>query len=108
MVAVFHGRSYISGTADAQHPLGIHIDTVIVAKIIVEPSVPFIRALLVDLFNLVSQTFIFFSSAAQLPRNPFVVGGASHMEQSADRFNGKTLFLMALFNGYVNMTMSYF
>ena len=108
MAAVFHGRPDISGAADTQHSLVIYMDAIVVAQIIIEPSVPFVRTLLMDFFNLVSQTFIFRSSAAQLPRSPFVVGRASYMEQSARSFNGNPLCLMAFFNDDVDMALSYF
>ena len=50
------------------------MDTIVVTKIIVEPSIALIRAFLMDLFDFVGQTLIFLSSAAQLSRIPFVVG----------------------------------
>lgn len=108
MAAVFHGGSYISGTADAQHSFVIYMDAIVVAQIVIESSVPFIRVLLMDFFNLVSQTFIFLSSAAQLPRNPFMIGRARHMEQSAGRFDREPLCFMAFFNDNVDMALSYF
>jgi hypothetical protein len=64
VVTVFHSRAYIFGTADAQHSLVIHMDTMVVAQIIIEPSVAFVRAFFVDLFNLVGQTLIFRSPTA--------------------------------------------
>ena len=108
MVIIFHSRSYVPGTADAQYPLVIDVDTMVMPQIVIEPPVTFIRVFIMDLFNLVSQTFIFRGSAAQFPRCPFVVGRTGYMEQFAGRFNGKSLCLMALFNGYVNMALSYF
>ena len=73
VVTVLHCRAYISGPADPQHPLVIDMDTIVVTKIIVEPSIALIRAFLMDLFDFVGQTLIFLGSAAQLSRIPFVV-----------------------------------
>lgn len=64
MIVVFHSRPYISGPADPQHSLVIDMDTMIMAKIIIEPSVAFVRAFFVDLFNRVGQTLIFCSPTA--------------------------------------------
>lgn len=67
MVIVFHSGPYISGPADTQHPLVIDVDTMVMPQIVIESSVTFIRVFIMDLFNLVSQTFIFRGSAAQFP-----------------------------------------
>jgi hypothetical protein len=69
-VIVFHSRAYISGPADTQHPLIIDMDTIVVAQIIIERPVTFIRAFRMDFFNLIRQALIFLSSAAQVPRSP--------------------------------------
>ena len=52
-VVVFHGRVYVSGSADAEHPLVIDVDTIVVAQVVIKPPVAFIWAFLVDLFDLV-------------------------------------------------------
>ena len=108
MAIIFHSRSYVPGTADAQYPLVIYMDTMVMTQIIIESSVTFIWAFLVDLFDLVRKAFILRRSPAQFSGCPFVVGRTGYMEQFAGRFNGKSLYLMALFNGYVNMALSYF
>ena len=64
---VLDGRFDISGPADAQYPLVIDTDAMIMAKIIIEPSIALIRVLHMELLNRVSQTLIFLSSAAQFP-----------------------------------------
>lgn len=56
------------------------MDTMVMTQIIIESSVTFIRAFLMDLLNLVSQTFILRSSAAQFPGSPFVVSRTGYME----------------------------
>lgn len=53
-----------------QHPLIIDMDTIVVAQIIIERPVTFIRAFRMDFFNLIRQALIFLSSAAQVPRSP--------------------------------------
>ena len=74
-------------------------------QIVIKPAIALVRA---DLFKPVSQTLIFLGSAAQLSGNPLVVSGTGHMEQSADRFNGISLFLVTFFDYYVNLALSYF
>ena len=108
MAAVFHRGAYIFGPADAQHPLIIHMDAIVVTQIVIEPPIALIRAFLMDFFDLVSQALILLSSMAQFPTRPSVVGGTGHMEQFACRFNGIPFFLVALLHCLVNMTLSYF
>ena len=57
-VVIFHGRAYISGPADAEHPFVIDMDTSVMAQIVVEPPVSLIRAFLVELFELFSKPLI--------------------------------------------------
>ena len=72
-VVVFHSRAYISGPADAEHPLVIDMDTMVMAQVVIESPVAFVRTFLVDLFNLVRKAFVLRSSPAQFSGSPFVV-----------------------------------
>ena len=72
-VVVFHGRVYISGSADAEYPLIINVNAMVMAQVVIESTVAFIWAFLVNLFNLVRKTFILRSSLAQFSGSPFVV-----------------------------------
>ena len=58
--------------------------------------------------HFVSQTLILFSSMAQFPSSPSVVGRTGHVEQFAGRFDGIPFFLMALLHCLVDMALSYF
>ena len=53
MIIVFHRGTYIFAPADTQHPLVINMDTMVVAKIVIEPSISLIRAFCMDLLNLI-------------------------------------------------------
>ena len=61
-----------------------------------------------DFLNLVGQLFILYSPVAQLSRSPFVVSRTGYMKQFAGCLNRKSLFFMALLNGHINMSLSYF
>ena len=82
-IVIFHGRAYISDPADAEHPLVIDMDAVVMAQVVIEPSVTLIRAFLMDLLNRIREMFILRSPPTQLAGSPFVVGRARHMEQRA-------------------------
>lgn len=107
-VVVFHGGAYVSGSADAEHPLVIDVDTMVMAQIVIEPPVALIWAFLVDLFNLVRKAFVLRSSPAQFSGCPFVVGRTGHMEQFAGKFNRITLFSVCFPDGSIDMALSYF
>ena len=107
-VVVFHGRAYISGSANTEYPLVINMNAIVMAQVIIESAVAFIRTSLVDLFNLARKAFILRSSPTQFSGCPFVVSRASHMEQFAGRFNGITLFSLCFPDGSIDMALSYF
>ena len=43
-VVIFHGRAYISGPADAEHPLVVDMDAAVMAQIVIEPPVALVWA----------------------------------------------------------------
>ena len=45
-VVVFHGRVYISGSADAEYPLVINVNAMVMAQVVIESTVAFIWAFL--------------------------------------------------------------
>ena len=107
-VAVFHGRAYISGSADSEHPLVIDTNVIVMTQVVIEPPVAFIRAFLMDFFKLVCQTFILYGSSAQLAGIPLVVSGSSHMEQLTGQLDGITIFLVCFPNRGIDAALSYF
>lgn len=107
LVSILDGGFDIPDSADTQHTLIVHMDAVVVAQVIIEPAVTFIRAFLVDSFYDTSQALILCRPAARFPRNPLVVGGARYLEQSAGRFNGIALFLMTFLDCPVNPPLPY-
>ncbi len=108
VAGVLDGGFDVPGPADAQHPLVIDMDAVVVPQIVIEPSVAFVWTFFMDPLNFISQTPVLLSSAAQLPRCPFVVGRPRHMEQSAGHFNGIPLFFITFFDCYISLALSYF
>lgn len=82
-IVVLDGRFNVPGPADAQYPFVIDMDAVVMAQVIIEPSVALVWALHVDFFNRVCKTLILCGPIAQFPGCPFVVGGTGHMEQFA-------------------------
>ena len=53
MIIVFHRGTYIFAPADTQYPLVINMDTMVVAKIVIEPSISLIRAFCMDILDLI-------------------------------------------------------
>lgn len=88
MVVVLDRETDISGPADAEHPLVIDVDTVVMTQVVIKSPVALIRTFLMDLLNRIRKTLIFCSPLAQLSRGPFVVGRARHMEQFTGQLNG--------------------
>ena len=107
-VIVLYSGTDISDPADAQHPFIIDVDAIVMAEIVVQSPVTFIRVFQMNLFNLVGQFLILRSPVAQLPGCPFVVSRTGHMEQFAGCLNRKPVFFTALFNGRINFPLPYF
>ena len=80
-VVIFHGRAYISGPADAQHPLVVDMDAAVMAQIVIEPPVALVWAFGMELFEFFRKPFILRSPLAQFTGSPFVVSRARCMEQ---------------------------
>ena len=107
-VVIFHGRVYISDPADAEHPLVIDVDTVVMTQVVMESPVALIRTFLMDLLNRIRKTLILCSPLAQLSRGPFVVGRARHMEQFTGQLNGIPFFLVSFPDCGIDMALSHF
>ena len=107
-VIVFYRGTYIFGPADTQHPLVIDIDTMVVAKIIIDTSEAFVWMLCVDILHLPGYLLVLRRSAAHLAGRPLVVGGTGHIQQLTGRFNGISLFFVAFLDSHVNTALPYF
>ena len=108
VVIVFYGRADISSPADAQHSFVIDVDSIVMTQIIIQSPITFIRVFQIDSLNLIRQFLVLCSSVAQFPGCPFVVSGTGHMDQFASCLNRKPVFLMALFNGHIKVSLPYF
>ena len=50
-VVIFHSGAYISGSTDAEYPLVIDMDTVVMAQVVIKPSVTLVRTFLMELLG---------------------------------------------------------
>ncbi len=107
-VVIFHGRSDISGPADAEHPFVFDMDAAVMAQIVVEPPVALIRTFRMELFELFRKPFILRSPPAQLAGSPPVVCRTRCVEQLAGWLNGITIFLVCFPDRSIDAALSYF
>lgn len=108
VAGILDGGFDVPGPTDTQHTLIVDMDAIVVAEIIVEPSIAFIRTFCMDFFHDLGQMLVLLSPAAQFSRSPLVVGRAGHMEQGASGLNGMTFLLVAFLDRLVDQTMPYF
>lgn len=101
---ILDGRFDILDLTDALHPLIVRMDVMVVAQIVIEPSVAFIW----DFFKDTGQTLVLLSPATQFPGTPLVVGGMRHMKQGTGYLNGTILFLMTSSDCPANQTTTCF
>lgn len=107
-VVIFHGRAYISGPADAQHPLVVDMDAAVMAQVIVEPPVALVWAFGMELFEFFRKPFILCCPLAQFTGSPFVVSRARCMEQLTGQFNGIARFLVCFPDCCIGAALSHF
>ena len=107
-VVIFHGRAYISGPADAEHPLVVDMDAAVMAQVIVEPPVTLIRTFRMELFELFRKPFILCGPLAQLARGPLVVSRTRCVEQFTGQFNGIARFLVCFPDCCIGAALSHF
>lgn len=108
VAGVLDGGFDVPDPTDTQHTLIVDMDAIVVAQIIIEPSVAFIRAFAMDFFHDACQALVLHSPSAQFSRSPLMVSGASYMEQGTGGLNGIILFLVAFLDGPVNPALPYF
>lgn len=108
MVVVLDRGTDISDPADAEHPLVIDVDTVVMAQVVIESPVALIRAFLMDLLDRIREMFVLRGPPAQLAGSPSVVGRACHMEQFAGQLNGIARFLVRFPDRGIDMALSHF
>ena len=108
MVVVLDRGTDISGPADAEHPLVIDVDTVVMTQVVIESPVALIRTFLMDLLDRIREMFVLRSPPAQLAGSPSVVGRACHMEQLTGQLNGISLFSVLFPDRGIDMALSYF
>ncbi len=84
------------------------MDTLVMAQIIVDPTVTLIRALCMDTLDFLCQRLILNCPAAELACGPLVVSRTGDMEQLAPQLYGTAVFPVALFDSTVETSLPYF
>ena len=69
------------------------MDVVVVAQIVIDTAITFVRAVSVNLLDQLGNLLIFLLSGTFLAGCPLVIGGAGNMEQFTHRLNRIILFL---------------
>ena len=88
VVAVLYGGLDALDAADPEDALVVHVDVFIVSEIVIDAAVALVRALHVDLLNLLGNPHILRLSAAQLAGCPLVVRRPRYTQHPASFING--------------------
>ena len=81
VVIVLDGGLDALGPADAKNALVVHMNMLIVPKVVIDAAVALIRTLHVDLLDPLCQLFVLHSPGALLPGRPAKVCGSGNMQQ---------------------------
>ncbi len=88
---------------DSKYPLVVCLDAVISVQIITYSPVPLIRAFHVDLFNLISDFFIFHLISRSVSMEPFIVSRPRYMTEFTKRSNRITMLFVFFFDRLIDM-----
>lgn len=106
-IRVLDGGFDVSAAADAQDPLVVDMDAMVVTQIVVDAAIALVRVLRVDILDLFGKPFILSPSAAEFAGRPLVVGAARNVQQFAFGLNRIARFLMTVSNGGVDVALPY-
>ena len=107
-VCVFYGRLDVFDAADSQHPLITDANIMIPFQLIPDPTVALIRTFSVDFLSNLSNSVVFLLSAGLFTRKPAIIGVSGYVQNVTTRFDGISIFLVAIPNGDVFPNLSYF
>ena len=107
-VVVLDRGTDISDPADAENPLVIDMDTVVMTQAVIESPVALIRTFLMDILDRIREMFVLRGPVAQLAGSPLVVCRTRCVEQLAGWLNGITIFLVRFPDCCMDMALSYF
>ena len=101
MVVVLDGGLDALGPADAENALVIHVNMVIVPKVVIDAPVTLIRVLHVNLLDLLRYLLVLHSSGTLFPRCPAKVGSSGNVQQFTGCLNRIVLLCLAFLHGSV-------
>jgi hypothetical protein len=105
VVVVLDGRLDALGPADTENALVIHVDMLIVPKVVIDASVTLIRVLHVNLLDLLCNLLVLQRSGALFTRSPTKIGGSGNVQQLTGGFNRIVLLCMAFLYSSVQMRL---
>lgn len=105
VVIVLDGGLDALSPADAENALVVHMNMFVVTQVVVDTSVAFIRALHVDLLDLLRKLLILRIPGTQFPGCPTKIGGAGNVKQFTGCLNRIVLLCMAFPYSSVQMRL---
>ena len=108
MVVVLDRGTDISDLADAENPLVIDMDTVVMTQAVIESPVALIRTFLMDILDRIREMFVLRGPMAQLAGSPLVVCRTRRVEQLTGWLNGIFPFSVCLPDRGIDAALSYF
>ena len=106
-VVILNGGLNAFGTANSENTLVVHMNVMIMAELVIDAPVALIRALHVDLLDLLRNLLVFLCPGALLSGHPTMVGCSRNMQQLTRLFNRSTFLYMTFLNGSIQVGLSY-
>ena len=107
VTAVLDGGLDPFGAANAEDTFVVDVNVMVMPQLVIDASVALVRAVHVDLLNLLSKLRVLSGPGTQLAGRPLVVCRARNMQQAAGFLDGLTIFSIVFLYCSVDMFLSY-
>ena len=105
VIIVLDGGLNAFDPADAENALVVYMDMFVVSQVIIDAAITLIRALYVNLLDLLRDLLVLHRSGTLFPGRPTKVGSSGNVQQLAGRLNRIAFLCLALLNGSVQTSL---
>ena len=107
MIAVFDGGFDILLPADPQDPFIVDMNSIVMAKVIVDPAIALFRAFHINLLYFLCDLRVFYGPDTFIAGQPPIICSSGHPKQRTSFPNSSAALLAVLLDCTVNVTLPY-
>ena len=107
VVVILNGGLNAFGTANSEYTFVVHMNVMVMAEVVIDAAITLVRALHVDLLDLLRNLLIFPCPGALLAGCPTMISSSRNMQQLTGFFNRSTFLGMTFLNGSIQVGLPY-